>query len=321
MFRWTPTRSQAPGVYPITVTVTDDGVPPASASRTFTVTVGDYTETALGEIVLLAGEDGALNLTLISTAGLTNLVVEVAVPTNRLTAPQLGNVSPLVRTTAVQGLGEGRYRLNVTSQPGQSIRGSNMLAQLQFGSDSNQTSAFLLLPLSNVGARQPDGTVVGTTFTRNGRVVMIGEQPLLELTRETGGVMNLRLFSRPGDAHGLEQSAASTGPWTRSERLRFHGREQQLLLNAGAPGTGFFRLASVDVSTPFLEILALHGGGMDLAFYAERGLAFDLQTSSDLNVPWTTWLIQPMTNSFHELRLDFTPSVNQFLRAQKHFPP
>ena len=33
LFQWTPTRSQAPGVYPITVTVTDDGVPAASASR------------------------------------------------------------------------------------------------------------------------------------------------------------------------------------------------------------------------------------------------------------------------------------------------
>jgi hypothetical protein len=292
-------------------------VPPASATRTFTVAVGDYTETALGEAVLLAGEDGALNLALISTAGLTNLVVEVAMPTNRLTAPQFSNVSSLVRTAAVQALGDGRYRMNVTSQSGQSIRGSNVLVQLQFGSYSNQSSAFVLLPLSNVAARQPDGSVVGTTFTRNGRVVMIRDQPLLELTRRAEGLMNLHLFSRPGDAHDLEEASAITGPWTRIQRLRFPGREQQMPLNVGTTGVGFYRLASVDVSTPFLEILGRDSGGMDAAFYSQRGLIFDLQTTSDLNLPWTTWQTRTMTNSFHELRLNFVPGGNQFLRARK----
>jgi len=239
------------------------------------------------------------------------------VPTNRLTAPELGNLSPLVRTTAVEALGGGRYRLNVTSQPGQSIRGSNLLAQLQFGSDSNQTSAFLSLPLSNVVARQPDGTVVGTAFTRNGRVVMIGDQPLLELTRDAGAVMTLRLFARPGDAYHLEQAPEATGPWTGMDRLRFPAREQRRSLGAGAGGTVFLRLVSIDASTPFLEILASDGGGMDLALYAEKGSTFELQTSSALNLPWTTWHTQSMTNSFHELRLDFTPGSNQFLRARK----
>jgi hypothetical protein len=57
----------------------------------------------------------------------------------------------------------GTYQLTVTwpSQSGQSIRGSN------------------------VAARQPDGTVVTKTFLRNVRVVMIHDQPLMELTRQT----------------------------------------------------------------------------------------------------------------------------------------
>jgi hypothetical protein len=68
--------------------------------------------------------------------------------------------------------------------------------------------------------------------------------------------MNLRLFSRPRDAHDLERADKVTGPWDRVARLRFHGREQQLLLAAGTQTDGFFRLASVDVSTPFLKIVA-----------------------------------------------------------------
>ncbi|MFM1942668.1 MAG: hypothetical protein RI897_1650 [Verrucomicrobiota bacterium] len=40
-FTWTPAESQGPGVYPITVRVTDDGVPSLSAAQTFSVTVNE----------------------------------------------------------------------------------------------------------------------------------------------------------------------------------------------------------------------------------------------------------------------------------------
>jgi hypothetical protein len=38
---WTPAEAQGPGVYPITVRVTDDGTPPLSHTRTFRVTVNE----------------------------------------------------------------------------------------------------------------------------------------------------------------------------------------------------------------------------------------------------------------------------------------
>src|SRR5262249_9406391 len=41
VFTWTPAQFQVPGVYPITVRVTDNGTPVLRASRTFTVTVRD----------------------------------------------------------------------------------------------------------------------------------------------------------------------------------------------------------------------------------------------------------------------------------------
>ncbi|MBX3746494.1 MAG: lamin tail domain-containing protein [Verrucomicrobiae bacterium] len=40
-FLWTPTEAQGPGTYPITVRVTDSGIPPLSATRTFQVTVNE----------------------------------------------------------------------------------------------------------------------------------------------------------------------------------------------------------------------------------------------------------------------------------------
>jgi hypothetical protein len=41
VFSWTPGEDQGPGVYPLTVIVTDDGIPPLSDAETFTVTVNE----------------------------------------------------------------------------------------------------------------------------------------------------------------------------------------------------------------------------------------------------------------------------------------
>ena len=41
VFTWTPSAAQSPGTYPMTVRVTDDGVPPRSDAKTFTVVVNE----------------------------------------------------------------------------------------------------------------------------------------------------------------------------------------------------------------------------------------------------------------------------------------
>src|SRR5216117_398844 len=40
-FSWTPTEAQGPGVYPVTITATDNGVPPASGTAAITITVSE----------------------------------------------------------------------------------------------------------------------------------------------------------------------------------------------------------------------------------------------------------------------------------------
>src|SRR5881397_2628891 len=40
-FSWTPTEGQGPGIYPVTVTATDNGTPAMSGSAGFTITVNE----------------------------------------------------------------------------------------------------------------------------------------------------------------------------------------------------------------------------------------------------------------------------------------
>ncbi|HEX5221861.1 MAG TPA: lamin tail domain-containing protein [Verrucomicrobiae bacterium] len=79
VFSWIPTEAQGPGSYPITVRVTDNGAPPASAIQPFTVTVLEANQApqlaALSDVSLLAGR----------TLNLTNTATDADLPAQTLT--------------------------------------------------------------------------------------------------------------------------------------------------------------------------------------------------------------------------------------------
>ena len=83
MFSWTPTEAQGPGTNSITVRVTDDGVPPLSDTKTFSVTVSEVNSApSLTHIFSKTVIEGQL-LTFTNTASDPDL------PTNTLTFSSL----------------------------------------------------------------------------------------------------------------------------------------------------------------------------------------------------------------------------------------
>ena len=79
VFTWTPEESQGPGTYPITVRVDDDGVPPLSDERTFTVVVHEVNSPP----VLTVPPDQTVYEGQLLT--LTNLATDPDLPANTLT--------------------------------------------------------------------------------------------------------------------------------------------------------------------------------------------------------------------------------------------
>ncbi|PYM14007.1 MAG: hypothetical protein DME18_07680, partial [Verrucomicrobia bacterium] len=59
LFAWTPTEAQGPGIYPVTVRVTDNGSPALSTAETFNVTVNEVNTapvlTAIGNKTVVEG--------------------------------------------------------------------------------------------------------------------------------------------------------------------------------------------------------------------------------------------------------------------------
>ena len=98
VFTWTPTVAQSPGTYPITVQVADDGVPPLSDARTFTVTVAQTTQAPAivsppQALVVTNGATAVFRVTATGTAPLQYQWFRNGNPISGATIPEL-TISP-----------------------------------------------------------------------------------------------------------------------------------------------------------------------------------------------------------------------------------
>ena len=94
VFTWTPTEAQGPGIYNITVRVTDNNLPPGSDAKIFQVTVNETTQApVLAAIMNRVVHAGTLVL-------FTNTAMDADVPTNSLVFI-LGAGAPLTASIEV----------------------------------------------------------------------------------------------------------------------------------------------------------------------------------------------------------------------------
>ncbi len=202
---WTPGKAQAPSSNLITVIATDDGVPPLSATNTFSILVGDFTELTLGSTVVRAGETGRVAITMTSSVGVTNLSFELNADRARITNFALAAIAPDF-SGLLQPLAPDRSALEFGVPSGQPAIGTRSLADLQFNTVTNQTSAFVPLSAARFLALQGNGVRVPGTLINDGRVVVIGAEPLLEALPSTNGQRSLILYGRPQTTYTLEFS-------------------------------------------------------------------------------------------------------------------
>jgi hypothetical protein len=211
IFRWRPTAAQAGTTNVITLRVTDGGTPPASGTRTITVIVWDYLAPGLGFLVLRAGENRCVPMELVSSAGLTNAMFDLDYPADRLTNLWLTATIAEVRTASVQEVSTTRSRVQFETQPGQVLQGTQIVAQLCFTALSNRPSAFVPLTITAIEGRRSDGLAVTNPFAGFGRLVVVGEEPLLESLVATNGARSLVVYGNPGATNWLEYATNLNG--------------------------------------------------------------------------------------------------------------
>jgi len=163
VFSWTPTESQGPGTYDFTISVTDNGSPPLSNSKSFKVFVNEVNSAP----VLVHVADRTIHAG--STLVITNSASDTDLPTNTLTfslgtgAPSGASIGPVsgvltwtpadtfantvnpitvqVTDNGVPPLGDSTsFNVSVVSRPLiQSITRSNEVVTITWSAIANQT--------------------------------------------------------------------------------------------------------------------------------------------------------------------------------------
>jgi hypothetical protein len=215
VFTWTPTRQQAPSSNTITVIVTDDGVPPLSATNQFVVVVADYFELSLGSAVMSAGQSTNVSVDIMTSTRVTNVDFVLNAPASRLTSLDLELEPSLNLSLLMQPVTPDNTRFTVQALSGNFLAATQHIGQLNFTAVPNQQSAFVPLLISSLMATQPSGQPVPKTLADHGRAVVVGQELLLEPILSSNQLCNLVLYGQPGTNYRIETSPEPNGPvWT-----------------------------------------------------------------------------------------------------------
>jgi RHS repeat-associated protein len=214
LLSWTPDCSNGSTTNLLTVWVTDSARTNISDAVRFTVTVGQCVRPSLGQQILLAGTSGRVPINLVSSLALTNLEMTLVTAPGRLTDFTIEPLVAALCTNTVVVLGGGQYRLDLVTCPGAFLIGTQQVAWLHFTAVTNQSSAFAGLAFKDLAGHQPDGNSVANFEPQSGRVVVVGEEPLLECVFATNGRPMLILYGEPASGYGIDsRTNLSNGFW------------------------------------------------------------------------------------------------------------
>jgi hypothetical protein len=214
-FHWTPLRTQAATTNPVTVRVVDNGVPPLGATQSFTVIVKDYIEITVGSATVYAGESNSVPVEFFTSARLTNMQCEIRFDGARLSDLGVQALAPLVATPSLTMLDANSAALTFAAMPGQFMQGTQQLARLTFTAVPGQLSAFMPLDITAMSSARMVAGLAPTPLTRDGRLVLIGTQPLVEARFTGNNVRQVVIYGRTNVNYTLQQATnLVSAPWT-----------------------------------------------------------------------------------------------------------
>lgn len=321
LFHWRPTETQGPSTNLVSIVVTDDGVPPLSATQSFTVIVLDVlSDIALsaGVTNLLAGESVAVPLVLDSSLDATNLSFVLATDAQRLTNLTFHAVTAEVISLQVTELDPGRSAVNVGLNPALRLAARRPIVNLTFAALSNRGSAIVPIALADVQARRANGETVSHTTVKPGYAIVVERESVLLMSHAQPPV--LTLFGLPGRGYALLQSTnlGSGTVWTEFHRLHLADRSTNLNATLLPAPPGFFRALEVTETSLRLELLHLGGNQFALRLEGQPGATYTLQTVTHLAgaETWSNLATLVLTNSPATFYWTNQDAAQRFFRAR-----
>jgi hypothetical protein len=240
--RWDPSPWQARTTNLFTVNVTDNGLPPLSASWSFLVVVGDYLELDVGSADLLAGQSGCVPLRLLSTATLTNLSFTLGIPPGRLSNLSVSPGVPQVAQAQLVPINASNAQIILSAGPGSVLTGTQTLASVCFDTSPAQPSFVAQLVPDEALAQASDGRSLTGFALFPGRLVVVATQPVIEAAAYGTNQLQLTLYGRPALRYSVESTADLRGPWSLVASLTLTNETQTISFPIQGTGARFFRL-------------------------------------------------------------------------------
>lgn len=215
---FTPATNAFGSVF-ITVTVNDGQAANNIITNSFQVTIiPTVAQLSIGSTVLQTGQTGSVPITFSSSVGATDLSIVLDIPPRYLgdlaLQALLPGIDPASATVTPQTA--ATFVLHLAASAGQTLLGSNQIAQLAFTAVANQQSAFVPLTVLPFTATLTDGSVVTNRPAQSGRAVVIGPQSLLEAGCNADGTCSLTLYGKPLTGYAIEYTTNLANPtaWT-----------------------------------------------------------------------------------------------------------
>jgi hypothetical protein len=214
-----------------------------SATQSFTVVVNDYVEVSAGHTVVNSGDIGSVSLDLFSSAPLTAVNYTLCYDLTRLSNLSIETLAPSRASVSMDLSTPGCAHLTIAAVPGQLLQGTQQLARLYFSALPGQISSFSALTLGSIGATRSDAGPLPSALLNDGRVVIIGAQPLVEAFYQNDGQPALMLYGKAGHTYQVETSSDLGNPssWSPMAPIVLPTMSQLVPLPPSGPPARFFR--------------------------------------------------------------------------------
>ncbi len=175
--------------------------------------VGDYFSLAVGSGIAQTGHSGSLPIQMLAGIGITNLTVQLQLPTADFSSLSVQLISGQLGSASLQVVNPGLVSINLGAGFAQNLQGAQELAQLNFTVATNISSAFVPVTPLSLQVSNVDGSVTTNYQAQAGQLVIVGQRPLLEALPPTpAGDFGVAVYGNPGTNYELQYTTNLANP-------------------------------------------------------------------------------------------------------------
>lgn len=285
----------------------------------------EFLALVIDSAIMRAGQSANIPLSVNTSVGATRLDVDIEVPSGHLGIPGLQALAPEMdpETTTVSLRSPNTWSVHLAARAGQTFSGAKQVAQLAFTALPGEPSAFVPLRLSHLSVTKPDANLVTNLYTRSGRVVVVGNEPLLEASVSAGGVRGLTLYGKPNSSYAVEFATDLASPvlWTRMPyRVPLTAMATPVPGLSPEPARIFYRALEFFADPPVLEPILNPDQSRALQMFGQPGTTYSIQATTNLSnvAAWYPVLTIRLTNSFYSQSVTDTPPAIFYRLKKEH---